>query len=288
MRRWEIAEMSNKQRKARNIRSVRDVIIQERSLTHSAGFVIEPGKWKEHDPFLLMAEDIFQRGTFGMHPHRGMETVTYVIHRRLEHVDNQGGRGELLPGDVQWMTAGRGIMHSEEPARGETVHSLQLWVNLPSGKKMTEPCYQNLRSRDMPVRHEDGAVIRVFSGSSGDVSAATKNHVPITMLEIALEPNASFVQELPGSYNGFLYILEGKGRFGKEKTQGKKRQVLWLERTSDEQETEIEMHAEEKLRVLLYAGEPIGEKVVAHGPFVMNSEEEIAQAYLDYREGKFG
>lgn len=278
----------SKNRVARKIRSVRDVIIQERSLTHSAGFVIEPGKWEEYDPFLLMAEDFFQRGTFGMHPHRGMETVTYVIKGKLEHRDSQGSKGELLPGDVQWMTAGRGIMHSEEPAYGETVHLLQLWVNLPSDKKMTEPRYQNLRGQDMPVRHEEGAVIRVFSGSSSHVTARTKNHVPITMLEITLEPNTTFTQELPGSYNGFLYILEGKGKFGSEKTKGKKRQVLWLERTSDEEETEIEIHAEEKLRVLLYAGEPIGENVVAHGPFVMNSEEEIAQAYQDFREGKFG
>lgn len=280
--------MSEKHRVSRKIRSVRDVLIQERSLTHSAGFVIEPGKWEEYDPFLLMAEDFFQRGTFGMHPHRGMETVTYVIKGKLEHHDSQGGKGELLPGDVQWMTAGRGIMHSEEPAYGETVHLLQLWVNLPSDKKMTEPRYQNLRWQDMPVRHEDGAVIRVFSGSSGHVTAKAKNHVPITMLEITLEPNATFIQELPSSYNGFLYIVEGRGSFGSEKTKGKKRQVLWLERTSDDKETEIEIHAEEKLRVLLYAGEPIRENVVAHGPFVMNSEEEIAQAYQDFQEGKFG
>lgn len=279
--------MSGEYRVSRKIRNVRDVMIQEHSLAHSSGFVIEPGLWKQHDPFLIMAEDYFQRGTFGMHPHRGMETVTYVIEGKLEHEDNKGGKGELLPGDVQWMTAGKGIIHAEEPAHGETVHSLQLWVNLPSHKKMTAPRYQNLRSQDMPVRHEDGAVIRVFSGSSGDVKASTKNHVPITMVEVNLEPNATFTQDLPGSYNGFLYIVEGKGTFGSEKTKGKKGQVLWLERTSDEEQTEVEIHAEEKLLVLLYAGEPIRERVFARGPFVMNSEEEIVQAYQDYREGKF-
>lgn len=279
--------MSGGQRVSRKIRSVRDVIIRENSLTHSSGLVIEPGRWEEYDPFLLMAEDYFQHGTFGLHPHRGMETVTYVIDGKLEHTDNKGGKGELLPGDVQWMTAGKGIIHAEEPAYGETVHSLQLWVNLPSDKKMTEPRYQNLRRDQIPVRQEKGAIVRVFSGSSGDVTASTKNHVPVTMVEITLEENVTFIQELPGSYNGFLYILEGKGTFGCDKTKAKKGQVLWLERTNDEKESEVEIHAEEKLRVLLYAGQPIGEPVVAHGPFVMNSEEEIVQAYKDYREGNF-
>lgn len=119
--------------------------------------------WEDVDPFLLMAEDYFVRGTFGMHPHRGIETVTYVIDGKLEHVDNKAGEGVLVPGDVQWMTAGKGIIHTEDPVAGETVHSLQLWVNLPSDKKMTEPRYQNMRAQDMPVRLEEGATIRVFS-----------------------------------------------------------------------------------------------------------------------------
>ncbi|RST77750.1 pirin family protein [Siminovitchia acidinfaciens] len=272
---------------SRGIRSVRDVSYQEHSPTHKVGLVVEPGKWQEYDPFLLMAEDFFQRGTFGMHPHRGIETVTYVIDGKLEHMDNKTGGGVLLPGDVQWMTAGKGIIHTEDPAVGETVHSLQLWVNLPSDKKLTEPRYQNMRAQDMPVRYEEGATIRVFSGSSKGVEADTKNHVPVTMVEFILEPGAAVTQDLPGGYNGFLYILEGKGTFGRENTMGEKGQVLWLERGNDAEMSEVKIHANEKLHVLLYAGQPIGEKVVARGPFVMNSEEEIAQAYKDFREGKF-
>ncbi|KAB7704384.1 pirin family protein [Bacillus aerolatus] len=279
--------MSNEHVTSRGIRSVRDVVYQENSPAHKVGLVIEPGNWEEIDPFLLMAEDFFQRGTFGMHPHRGIETVTYVIDGKLEHLDNKTGGGELLPGDVQWMTAGKGIIHTEDPAIGETVHSLQLWVNLPSDKKMTEPRYQNMRGQDMPVRHENGAMIRVFSGSSKDMTANTKNHVPVTMVEFTLEPNATVTQDLPGSYNGFLYIIEGKGTFGGENTEGKKGQVLWLERGMDAEQTEVKIHAKEKLHVMLYAGQPVGEKVVARGPFVMNSEGEIVQAYKDYREGKF-
>lgn len=279
--------MSNQNVFSRGIRSVKNVSFQENSPTHKVGLVLEPGKWEEYDPFLLMAEDFFQRGTFGMHPHRGIETVTYVIDGKLEHLDNKTGGGELLPGDVQWMTAGKGIIHTEDPAVGETVHSLQLWVNLPSDKKMTEPRYQNMRAQDMPVRYEDGAVIRIFSGSSKGITADTKNHVPVTMVELMLEPGTTVTQDLPGSYNGFLYVLEGKGAFGRENTEGEKGQVLWLERAVDAEQSEVKIQAKEKLHVLVYAGQPIGEKVVARGPFVMNSEEEIVQAYKDFREGKF-
>ncbi|WP_342514320.1 pirin family protein [Sporosarcina sp. FSL K6-1522] len=272
---------------ARGIRSVRDVVFQENSPTHKVGLVIEPGNWEDVDPFLLMAEDYFVRGTFGMHPHRGIETVTYVIEGKLEHSDNKTGGGELLPGDVQWMTAGKGIMHTEDPAVGDTVRSLQLWVNLPSAKKMTEPRYQNMRAQDMSVRQEEGATVRVFSGSSMGVMAATKNYVPVTMVELNVEAGVTVKQDLPGSYNGFLYIVEGQGMFGKDRTVGQAGQVLWLERGLSNEHTEVSIQATEKLRVLLYAGQPIGEKVVARGPFVMNSEEEIVQAYKDYREGKF-
>lgn len=280
--------MSSQNVLSRGIRSVKDVFYQENTPTHKAGLVIEPGNWGEHDPFLLMAEDFFQRGTFGMHPHRGIETITYVIDGKLEHVDNKGNVCELFPGDVQWMTAGKGIIHSEEPAVGSTVHSLQLWVNLPSDKKMTEPRYQNMRAQDMPVWREDGAIIRVFSGISNGVQADTKNHAPVTMVEMLLEAGSTVRQDLPGGYNGFFYVLEGKGRFGNRDTEGKKGQVLWLERGDDLYPSEVEVHAEEKLHVLLYAGQPIGERVVARGPFVMNTEEEIIQAYQDYGEGKFG
>ncbi|HJF30535.1 MAG TPA: pirin family protein, partial [Sporosarcina psychrophila] len=170
---------------------------------------------------------------------------------------------------------------------GETVHLLQLWVNLPSGKKMTEPRYQNMRAQDMPVRSEEGATIRVFSGSSEGITADTKNHVPVTMVELIVEPGTTVTQDLPGTYNGFLYILEGAGVFGKDSTEGKKGQVLWLERGMDYEQTEVKIQAQEKLHIMLYAGQPVGEKVVARGPFVMNSEEEIVQAYKDYREGSF-
>lgn len=255
---------------------------------HQNSFILEPGHWKEFDPFLMLAEDWFQRGSFDVHPHRGIETVTYVMKGKLEHYDNKtAGKDELLPGDAQWMTAGRGVIHKEDPAAGETVHSLQLWVNLPSGDKMMEPRYQNLRSADMPLRVEEGAMIRVFSGSSSGVTSSTKNVVPITMVELNVEPGAAVKQDLPGSYNGFLYILEGEGLFGRGRTRAGVGQVLWLGSAEDNRNSEVEITAVTKLRALLYAGQPLNEPVVAHGPFVMNTPEQIRQAYEDYRDGKF-
>ena len=260
---------------------------QQNSPIHMAGMVLDPSKMKESDPFLLLAEDFFQKGTFDFHPHRGIETVTYVIEGKLEHYDNKAGKGELVPGDVQWMTAGRGVIHIEDPAEGETVHSLQLWVNLPREYKMTEPRYQNLRAKDMPVREEEGVLIRIFSGSSGGIQSNTKNYVPVTMVEINLEPGVSIRQDIPGDYNGFIYILEGKGQFGKNKTDAEKGQVLSLEKGVAGQDSEVAIKAEERLRVLLYAGRPLNEPIVARGPFVMNTDEEIRQASRDYMDGKF-
>jgi redox-sensitive bicupin YhaK (pirin superfamily) len=259
----------------------------QNSPIHAAGMVLDPNNMQESDPFLFLAEDFFKKGTFDFHPHRGIETVTYVIEGHLEHEDNKAGKGELGPGDVQWMTAGKGVIHIEDPVEGETVHSLQLWVNLPRADKMAEPRYQNLRSQDMPVREEPGALIRIFSGSSGGVQSNTKNYVPVTMVEINLEPGAKVTQELPGDYNGFMYILEGKGLFGKNNTEAEKGHVLLLDKGEAGQESEVTIKAHDRLRVLFYAGRPLHEPIVARGPFVMNTDEEIRQAYRDYTAGKF-
>ena len=123
------------------------------------------GDFAATDPFLALMEDWFPRGVFGKHPHRGIETVTYVVEGRIDHYDNQGHESTILPGDVQWMTAGRGLIHNEIPAEGVTVHSLQLWVNLPAADKMTAPRYQDLAGDAVPVRRQPGVEIRVFSGA---------------------------------------------------------------------------------------------------------------------------
>lgn len=273
--------------KQRDIKRTWMVKPQQKDSLHKLGIVLEPGNWQEFDPFLMMAEDWFQAGVFDFHPHRGIETVTYIIEGNLEHYDNQGGYGKLQTGDAQWMTAGKGVIHKETPPAGQIVHSLQLWVNLKSTDKMTNPRYQDLRSEDLPVLRQPGVTVKVFSGTAGEVQSSTKNHVPITMLEVELEAAASFTQILPGSYNGFIYVLEGKGVFGANRVEGQQNQVLWLGSGENEPESEILVEAKDKLRLLLWAGEPVNEPVVAYGPFVMNTQAEIVQAFDDYRAGKF-
>lgn len=314
----------------RAIKKVWTPVKRRVSPIHTVAPILEPGNWKDFDPFLLMMEDQFGQGAFDVHPHRGIETVTFVIEGTIHHYDSKtGNAGALHAGDVQWMTAGRGVVHNETPPEGEQVHVLQLWVNLPRKHKMTEPRYQDLRAEKMPVRREEGAYIRVFSGSSGNVHAPTLNYVPVTFVEIVMEEGASIVQDLPPTYNGFIYVLEGSGIFGANKREAHKGQAMQLEipiwdnkdesnKTNEEshelsetQKTDesnaaydssrkakdsdtsgtnlggIRITANEKLRAILFAGEPLHEPIVAHGPFVMNTEEEIWQAYEDYRNGTF-
>jgi redox-sensitive bicupin YhaK (pirin superfamily) len=257
------------------------------SQTLRKNLVLVPGDFEFSDPFLLMAEDWFRApGGFEEHPHRGFETVTVVLEGKVEHRDNHGGHGVLGPGDVQWMTAGRGVLHSELPQGASTVHSLQLWLNLPASSKMAEPSYQDLRGRSMPVRREKGALVRVFSGESGGIRGPARNQVPVTMVELRIEPGASLVQELPASANCFIYLLEGSAAIGAAWTEPREGQVVWL-RPEGAGRTQVTLAASALLHAYLWAADPIGEPVVARGPFVMNSIAEVQQAFNDYRTGRF-
>jgi redox-sensitive bicupin YhaK (pirin superfamily) len=247
------------------------------------------GDWQAVDPFLALMEDWFPRGVFDKHPHRGIETVTYVLEGRIDHYDNQGHKGAILPGEAQWMTAGRGLIHNEIPAEGDVVHSLQLWINLPASDKMAAPRYQDLVGANVPVRREPGAQIRVFSGASGGVAAPTKNYVPVTLVEFRLDPRAAVRQDLPADYNAFVVVLEGEGAIGEPAVKVVAGDVAWLTRGDNPAPSEtIVVAGDRPMRALLYAGRPLHEPVVARGPFVMNTQAEIEQAYADYRAGRFG
>jgi redox-sensitive bicupin YhaK (pirin superfamily) len=280
--------MDTNNMKPRGIKKVWTITEKQVSPIHSAAPVLEPGRWADFDPFLVMMEDKFEKGAFDVHPHRGIETISFIIDGNINHYDSAtGDGGRLQRGDLQFMTAGRGVVHNETPADGERVHMLQLWVNLPRKYKMTEPRYQNMHANDMPVREENGALIRVYSGSSGDVVSSTLNYAPVTFVEMVVDGGASVLQDLPGSYNGFIYILEGSGTFGANRAEAGKGQALWLDSADEAGMSSIQVTANEELRLVLFAGEPIREPVVARGPFVMNTEEEIAEAYRDYRNGTF-
>lgn len=273
---------------SRGIRKVWTVHERKVSAVHRAGAVLEPGNWYDYDPFLLLMDDKFEKGAFDVHPHRGMETITYVIDGTINHYDNVSGEGgKLQSGDFQFMTAGRGVVHNESPGEGESVHLLQLWVNLPREHKMAKPRYQNILKEDAPVRQEEGALVRVYSGSSGSVESNTLNYVPVLFVEIIIDSGASFSHDLPGSFNGFIYVLEGSGTFGENQVEATKGQALWLDAADDQKQSFIKVTATNQLRFVLFAGAPLNEPVVARGPFVMNTEEEIVQAYADYRNGNF-
>ena len=271
---------------ARRVIDAHDARVVQDSPNHLARMLIEPGAWADHDPFLVMAEDRFGRGAFGPHPHRGIETVTYIIDGRLEHEDNRGNAGSLGPRDVQLMTAGRGIVHNEVPSEGTIVHALQLWLNLPAARKFAQPRYQNLLHAAMPRLALGGAEITVYSGALGGISASTLNHVPFVLLEIDAVAEADIDVPLPGAYNGFVHVIGGNGHIGAAATPAGPGQTLWLDRSAASASS-VRIATRTGIRALIAAGEPLHEPVVARGPFVMNTDEQIAEAYEDLRAGRF-
>lgn len=258
------------------------------------GWVLPPDRMSEYDPFILMADDWFKRGTFSDHPHRGFQTITYVIDGRLEHTDNQGGHSVLHAGDVQYMNAGSGARHAEEAVDEDVIHTLQLWLNLPKSLKQTKSSYQNVLLEDAPVVELAGGSLRVYSGSAEGVTGPMDSLVPINMFEIYLRAGERYSLELPANQNGHVYMLQGEMTFGSEEagsvTLGKTEAGLlsYDESAEDDKTDVLEITAQERSRVLIYTGKPIGEPVVARGPFVMNTEAEIEEAFEDYRRGRYG
>jgi quercetin 2,3-dioxygenase len=252
--------------------------------------IIPPGNWEAADPFLLMVEDFFHTPAgFPDHPHRGIETVTFVLGGELRHADNRGNSGVLSETDVQWMTAGSGIIHAELPYQESTVHSLQLWLNMPSGRKMMPSGYQDLHGAESVIADDDGVSVRVLSGSVDGLEASTINVVPVLYLEVTMQAGKRVKLPIPASYNGFVHVLEGSIVAGAEAQQGNTGDVLWLDYPEAESgDSTLTITAQTRSRFLLVTGQPIREPVVAYGPFVMNSSQEIRQAFEDYHAGRFG
>ncbi|MGI0020463.1 MAG: pirin family protein [Nitrososphaera sp.] len=245
------------------------------------------------DPFLLLDEmgpmELAPGEAKGApdHPHRGFETVTYLLEGSFEHKDSQGNAGRLHPGDVQWMTAGAGVVHSEMPEKefaraGGKLHGFQLWVNLPKKDKMMPPRYQDVPASKMPSATKSGARVRVIAGESLGAKAAVDTRTPIMYLHFTLDKGASVSQPVPPGYNVFAYVVEGEGAFGgKEARRG---QMVMFGTEGDA----VEIKAKTALSVLLIGGVPLNEPVARYGPFVMNTREEVHQAIEDYRAGKMG
>ena len=240
------------------------------------------------DPFLALAEDWFSEPGFEWHPHRGIETVTMVLDGVLEHGDNAGNTGALQPGDIQWMTAGRGIIHRELAFKNEHAHTLQLWVNLPKKLKMTQTGYQDLRASTRPDVSTKGATIDVISGNVAGSVGLAKNQHPIQGAVLTIEPDSSLDYSIPSAHRAFIYVLEGEVSIGGRKVRAG--QIAWSDPVAGATSSlHIKAVArEETSRVLTYSGAPLREPVVMGGPIVMNSRSEIDRAMQDYHSGKFG
>jgi len=270
--------------------------------TEGGGFIVHrpfPTRMlMDFDPFLLLDEmgpiDYAPGEAKGApdHPHRGFETVTYVLEGQFGHKDSAGHSGTLHAGDVQWMTAGAGVVHSEMPdpsfvETGGRVHGLQLWVNLPRPDKMIAPHYQEIPSTRIPVATSaDGKVrVKVIAGEALGAKAVIETRTPILYQHFTLQPGAQLVHPVPREYRVFAYGLSGTGLYGEGRQSIEARKMVVFNSDGDS----ITLAAgDEPLDVLLFGGVPLNEPVVRYGPFVMNTEEEIRQAVIDYQAGRMG
>uniref|UniRef100_A0AAQ6IQQ2 Pirin n=1 Tax=Anabas testudineus TaxID=64144 RepID=A0AAQ6IQQ2_ANATE len=240
------------------------------------------------DPFLMLDEfKVRKPAGFPDHPHRGFETVTYVLEGVTAHEDFCGHSGLLKPGDLQWMTAGRGVVHAEMPMSDEPVVGLQLWVNLSRRDKMVEPAYQELKGSDIPKPSQGGVTVAVISGEALGAKSKVYTRTPTMFLDFKLQAGAVHVQPVPSGWTVFIYTLSGSIHVGPDQEQQKvepHHTVVF----GDGDCVKFENKGSEVSHFVLIAGEPIREPVVQHGPFVMTSEKEIAEAIKDYQTGSNG
>jgi redox-sensitive bicupin YhaK (pirin superfamily) len=243
------------------------------------------------DPFLML--DAFGTdnpddyvGGFPDHPHRGFETVTYMIAGRMRHRDSAGNEGLLQNGGVQWMTAGRGVVHSELPEQEEgRMEGFQLWLNLGAQDKMIAPWYRDIQSGDLPeFSTPEGVTARVIAGASHGVAGAVQRDKTLPLyLDLHFEPGSNFTQRLPPGHNAFIYVYRGKVQIGDTEVGDQRMAILKNDPDSDG----VLLRASGPARALLIAGRPLNEPIAQYGPFVMNSNEQIYQAVEDFRAGKF-
>lgn len=246
------------------------------------------------DPYLMLDNfkshnpDDYVAG-FPNHPHRGFETITYMITGRMRHRDSAGNEGLLQNGGVQWMTAASGVIHSELPEQENgAMEGFQLWLNLPAKDKMNDPWYKDFQSDDLPkYSTEDGVDVTVIAGQSyGIEGAVTRDITEPTYLDIHLPAGTNFSQAIPADHNAFAFVYRGTIEIAGETVPTKTMAIL--ENNADTDGVTITADSSEDTKVILITGRPLGEPIVQYGPFVMNSQQEIMQAVTDFQSGKFG
>ncbi|CAN5624324.1 pirin family protein [soil metagenome] len=300
-----IQQQQQDQKEAINKNRSIDKIINSLKTTEGDGFIVNrsfpTNSISYIDPFLLLDEmgpmDFKPGEAKGApdHPHRGFETVTYLIEGVFEHKDSSGNSGRLNAGDIQWMTAGSGVIHSEMPdaefsKKGGRLHGFQLWVNLPQKDKMINPCYQDIPSSEIPVVKllEDGGQVKVIAGRAFDVESAIRTKIPIQYLHFILNPGSEIMHHLQSNYNAFVYVISGEGTFGDDEKYAKRGNVIIFNKDGENVKIKSSKDANEPLHFLFIAGVPLNEPISRYGPFVMNTKQEIYQAMEDYRNGKLG
>ena len=242
------------------------------------------------DPFLMLDEFGSENSEdyiagFPPHPHRGIETVTYMLAGDFEHKDSTGGQGRMTAGDVQWMKTGSGIIHSEMPAMKEgKLHGFQLWINMPASMKMDKPEYHYIDADKMSVHKDDDKQIKVIAGKFQKAEGPIKKHnVEPVYFDVELKKDKEFNFEIPSSHNSFIYLIEGEIKIG-EKEHDKVKDSTLILLTRGEK---LQVTALTEAKFLLISGKPIGEQIARGGPFVMNTKQEILQAIDDYHNGTF-
>ncbi|KAL2944865.1 Pirin-like protein [Bienertia sinuspersici] len=236
---------------------------------------------KYFDPFLVLDEfSVSAPAGFPDHPHRGFETVTYMLQGAITHEDFAGHKGTIGAGDLQWMTAGRGIVHSEMPASQGVQKGLQLWINLSSKHKMIEPRYQEIQSDDIVEAEKNGIKVRIIAGEALGKRSPIYTRTPTLYLDFTLKPGSNLQQPIPKSWNAFVYVLEGEGIFGNSRSSPTTAHHLLLLGPGDG--LMVWNKSSKPLRFILVGGEPLGEPLVQFGPFVMNTQEEIDQTIRDF------
>jgi len=276
-------------------------IIQPNQVIEGAGVLLRrsfgPNRENRFDPFLLFDHFAFNdpiegpiRG-FPMHPHRGIETVTYMLEGSVHHRDSLGNAGMIGPGDVQWMTSGRGILHEEMPRRGPdgNIYGFQLWVNLPAALKMGEPRYQEVSAASIPSFKNDGATIRLVAGVvDGLPGPVTEIAARPIYMDVFLEPGAVFTQAVPSDHTVIAYVFEGEGVFGpQEDGNGTKVESVRMVIFDPGEALVVQALPDSGVRFMLMAGAPFGEPIFPYGPFVMNTFDEIKQTMEELRNGTF-
>jgi quercetin 2,3-dioxygenase len=269
-------------------------LVQGRPTSDGAGVkltrVLTQDLQRRLDPFLML--DAFGTdnpgdyiGGFPDHPHRGFETVTYMLQGRMRHRDSAGNVGLLVPGSVQWMTAGRGVIHSEMPEQQDgAMEGFQLWLNLPAQTKLRDPWYRDIAPTEIPEVHVDGATVRVIAGvSAGTAGAMRRETTEPVFVDIHLEAGARFAQGLPAGHNAFVYVYRGAVTIAGR--QVPRQQMAILANTPGADAVVLEA-GDVPARAIVVAGRPLNEPIAQYGPFVMNSNEQIYQAVEDFRAGR--